>query len=311
MHHPGCWVTNGGCGTRTEHTSTPLAQAYSTGRATGDEAPHPGEGIRVASPARSAYASSPVPGPARSIYPTDPASALQPGDAPGPFVAPGRRPVMGVDDEGWPVIGGAGAPPAAHRARAEYLAGQPLGAPPGTQIPQRRYVPPPYEAGPRQMPRVYGGHPLLRLWYVPVGLVLAGAVAFGVVWFAGLFTGGGSTPAATATPPPTLAAATGTTPLPAAATTTGQPATTSSSPAATTGPGKFTAGEALVVTGTAPDCLNVRTGPAITNPAIVCLADGEKVTVTGGPEAAGGLTWWQVNTKLGEGWAAQDYLAPQ
>ncbi|MGH2632615.1 MAG: hypothetical protein ACRDG3_04325, partial [Tepidiformaceae bacterium] len=243
MHHPGCWVTNGGCGTPTQHASTPLAQAYSTGRATGDEAPHPGEGLRVSAPARG-------------IYPTDPIHAPRPAEPVPVFEAPGRRPVVGVDDEGWPVIGGAGAPPAAHRARAEYLAGQPLGAPAGTQIPQRRYVPPPYEAGPRQMPRVYGRHHLLRFWYVPVGLLLAAGAAFSVIWVVGLFTGGSSTPAATPTTAPTLAAAAGTTPVPGSATSAGQTVTSTSSAVATTGPGKFTAGETLVVTGTTPDCLN-------------------------------------------------------
>jgi hypothetical protein len=313
MHHPGCWVTNGGCATRNAHASTPLAQAYSTGRPAGAEAPHPGEGMRVTAPGRGAYRSDPQPAPARGIYPTDPVRAPRQEEAPEPqFDAPGRRPVLGVDDEGWPVIGGAGAPPAAHRARAEYLAGQPLGAPAGTQVPQRRYVPPPYEVGPRPLPRVYGRHPLLGYWYVPVGLLFAAAVAFGVIWVVGMFTGG-STPAATPTVGPTVAAlgaASGTTPVPAGA-TTAPGATGTGSPAATTGPGSFTAGEVLVVSGTAPDCLNVRTGPAIGNPAIVCLKDGETVTVTGGPTAAGGLTWWEVKTSLGEGWAAEDYLAKQ
>lgn len=302
MHHPGCWVTNGGCGTRTQHASTPLAQAYSIGRSAGEEAPHPGEGLRVTTAARGIYPTDPLPAPPRAEPPVP------------PFEAPGRRPLVGVDDEGWPVIGGAGAPPAAHRARAEYLAGQPLGAPAGTQIPQRRYVPPPYEAnnGPRPLPRVYGRHRLLGYWYVPAGLLLAAVVAFGVISLVGLFTGGGSTAAPTATVGPTLAAvASGTTPVPGGATSAPGTSTPVGSPQATTGAGKFTAGETLTVTGTAPDCLNIRSDASTTNPPIICLKDGVAVTVTGGPEAAGGLTWWKVNTSAGEGWAAQDYLAGQ
>jgi uncharacterized protein YraI len=45
------------------------------------------------------------------------------------------------------------------------------------------------------------------------------------------------------------------------------------------------------------------------NYAIICLADGEQVTITGGPEATDSLQWWKVKTKSGEGWAAEDYLA--
>ncbi|HET7738977.1 MAG TPA: RING finger protein, partial [Tepidiformaceae bacterium] len=28
LHHPGCWVTNGGCATANPHESAPVAQAY-------------------------------------------------------------------------------------------------------------------------------------------------------------------------------------------------------------------------------------------------------------------------------------------
>ncbi|MGI8925336.1 MAG: SH3 domain-containing protein, partial [Tepidiformaceae bacterium] len=57
------------------------------------------------------------------------------------------------------------------------------------------------------------------------------------------------------------------------------------------------------------DCLNVRVAAGRTNDAIVCLNDGEVVTVSGGPVAADGFNWWQVKTALGEGWAAEEYLS--
>jgi hypothetical protein len=35
------------------------------------------------------------------------------------------------------------------------------------------------------------------------------------------------------------------------------------------------------------------------------------VTISGGPEAKDGLQWWKVKTAAGDGWAAEDYLAPR
>ena len=85
-------------------------------------------------------------------------------------------------------------------------------------------------------------------------------------------------------------------------------AAASVSPAASTGPGKFKAGDAVNVTGAAPECLNVRVKAGTGNDAIVCVQDGTELKVTGGPETASELTWWKVQTELGEGWAAEDYL---
>jgi len=51
--------------------------------------------------------------------------------------------------------------------------------------------------------------------------------------------------------------------------------------------------------------------PGRTNDAIVCLADGQKVTVLEGPQPADNLQWWKVKTNLGDGWAAEDYLTPE
>ena len=291
MHHPGCWVTNSGCATQTDHRRTPLAQAYSIGRPAGAEAPHPGEGLRVAPALRTVYPTDPIVAPLRQQRPADP------------------RPTVGVDSEGWPIIGGSVAPPGGHKARAEYLAGQPLGAPAGSYVPQRRYMPPAHDgsAAARPLPQIYRQHHLLGYWYVPVGLLLAAGVALGVIWFVGLFTGSAPSKSAPATPPATSAAAAASSPAasPVASTAAGASVTTVATA------GQFAIGDVLAVTGTAPDCLNVRTGPARANPAIVCLKDGEAVTVTGGPETGDGLTWWKVKTKLGEGWAAQDYLTKQ
>jgi uncharacterized protein YraI len=162
------------------------------------------------------------------------------------------------------------------------------------------------------LPRVYGRHRWLAYWYIPAAVVVAAAVAGAVIWTADRLTGDGSTEAATtsadgtataaagvptsaptvaATPPP------GVTPQPTAAAPTPSPA-----PA-----GKFAVGDIAVVTG-AGDCLNVRVAAGTQNDAIVCLPDGSEVEVRGGPEQAGGLTWWLVLTRLGEGWSAEDYL---
>ncbi|MBK7726350.1 MAG: hypothetical protein IPI33_14310 [Dehalococcoidia bacterium] len=48
--------------------------------------------------------------------------------------------------------------------------------------------------------------------------------------------------------------------------------------------------------------------PGRENDAIVCVKDGTDLRVVGGPESAGELIWWKVQTELGEGWAAEDYL---
>ena len=64
-----------------------------------------------------------------------------------------------------------------------------------------------------------------------------------------------------------------------------------------------------MVTGAAPDCLNVRVAAGTGNDAIVCVQDGTELRITGGPTTASELTWWKVETELGEGWAAEDYLS--
>lgn len=281
MHHPGCWVTNGGCATQAEHRAAPQAMAYSTGaRPPGAQAPHPGEGTRAVPPP-PIHAEAPEPIPFRPLGRPQHLPATPPSGPDG-------------DDQ---VIG---EPPVIHRRLPENEI--PPAAPP------RRYVPPTGEQMPRKpLPQIYERHKIVAYWYVPVAVAVAVLVALGVIWGADRLFGGDPE---RATPEPTPIASIG-------GTGTGQtstPATTASattSPTAsatmTTGPGKFSAGQTLVVTGTG-DCLNVRTNPGVDNDAIICIADATEVKVTGGPEQAGGLTWWKVETRLGEGWAAEDYL---
>lgn len=275
MHHPGCWVTNNGCATEAEHRIAPAAMAYSTkeGRI-GAPAPHPGEGTRLA----------PIPS-------SEPPHAAEPI----PFRGQQRPAETAHADDG-PIIGEPA--PMIHRTLPSTV---------GVPSAPKRYKPPPGEPMPRKaLPKIYDGHPLIRYWYVPAAILVAVFVAFSVIWVAGKLSGDGDKqPAAQPTTPSTIDAGAGKTPL---TTSTAAP-TTSASPTAqvTTGAGKFSAGEALLVTGTG-DCLNVRVKAGLGNDAIICVADGTELKVTGGPETADGLTWWKVQTELGEGWAAEDYL---
>lgn len=273
LHHPGCWVTNGGCATQADHRVTPAAMAYPhSDRPGGTPAPHPGE-----------VASAPPPATSEPI----------------PFRPASRSPEGTSDPDDPLVIGSAEIRPMVHRTLPSTV---------GVPSVPRRYQPPPGEQMPRrQMPKIYGGHPLLAYWYVPAAIGLAIFVAFAVIWTVGKLTGEDDaatpqrpTPAATSAALPTQSNAT---PGPSAA------ASPSSSPSAapSTGPGKFKGGDIVTVTGTG-ECLNVRVKPGRENDAIVCVKDGTDLRVVGGPESAGELIWWKVQTELGEGWAAEDYL---
>lgn len=180
----------------------------------------------------------------------------------------------------------------------------------------RRYTPPPGEQMPRKpMPQIYERHRIFAYWYVPVAIVLAIGVALGVIFGTERLLGGDdSDPAATATPDPVTTTTPGETRTPAATPTQDPDSNGTPAPTASTGAGAFSAGDIVEVFNTG-DCLNVRTEPGINNPetgvlnpAIICLADGTRVAITGGPEQAGSFTWWKVETVLGEGWAVQDYL---
>lgn len=288
MHHPGCWVTANGCATQTEHRVAPIAQAYSTGRPIGGQAPHPGEGTRtVATPPAPVEAShEPVPFQPRPHHP-DPR-------------------------EEWPVIGGQPVPARVQRQRE----GDGF-APP---VAPRRYVPPQGEQHParKPLPKIYNRHRIIEYWYIPAAAAVAILVAVGVIWaaeklFGGDGDNGGQVPAAGITPGPTTQSGAGGETPAASPTPRASASAVAGTPTTATGPGKFKAGDTVVVTG-AGDCLNVRTAPGRTNaqgevnPAIVFLNDGIEVKVVAGPERAGDLTWWKVSTALGEGWAAEDYL---
>jgi hypothetical protein len=91
----------------------------------------------------------------------------------------------------------------------------------------------------------------------------------------------------------------------------------SSGPTAAAAGPKFVAGDQAVVAGTG-DCLVVHTAPGRNTPRVVpdpggCIPDGSPVTILEGPQAttgpvAGSYTWWKVQTSIGPGWVAEDFL---
>lgn len=65
-------------------------------------------------------------------------------------------------------------------------------------------------------------------------------------------------------------------------------------------------GNEVVVVGTAPECLNVREGPALNQKAVDCIKEGTKIVIAAGPSMGDNLTWWQVQGR--SGWVASTYL---
>lgn len=322
LHHPACWVKNDGCATQGEHTRAPQAQAYTSQRPLAHQAPHPGEGTR-----RMSRPGAPVPTAVppdvidEGIVPAEPVAPARPASPPPsamvteripvrpPVAAPAPPPVEPEAPE--PVIGEAQTlmpPPVRRRPRPEPMEEfQPPRAP-------KRYQPPPGADGSpvrKPLPKLYGTHRWLGYWYVPAGVALAVIVAAGIIWAGEKLTGGGDTADDGAevvipAPSPTVPA------TPTAATAVASTSPVASATARVTAPPgvRFAVNQVAIVTG-AGDCLNVRTKAGRENDAIVCLPDGAEVTVKGGPEEAGGLRWWRVQTPLGEGWAAEDYLVPK
>lgn len=307
MHHPGCWVKHGGCATQPPHESQAMALAYggSTSHPAG-EAPHPGEGTRVRVPQLE-----PLP-PEHGMVEDEETSR-----APVQLAPRALREQRGHESQGPEP---AESPPAApmisdeataRRPRAPY---NPEPAPPATERGRTKVRRAPAGHHPQKpLPSVYRSHRLLRYWYIPAAAALALSVAFGIIWIGDRLAGGEGEkeagPVAGNTP----------TGVPQKDQTPGTPASRSPTPGGTvqaspsaTVPGgtsqKFKAGDVAVVVGTG-DCLNVRVKAGLSNDAIICLADGEQVAITGGPEARDGLQWWKVRTGSGEGWAAEDYLA--
>ncbi len=314
MHHPACWVKNDGCATQGEHTRAPQAQAYTSQRPLAHQAPHPGEGTRRT--ARDGGPAPFVPPAGEEQFEEGIVTGAPPASPPSMTVTervPVRRPEpaqaaapSAPDDASEMVIGEA--PPVRRRRPEPVEEFQPPRAP-------KRYQPPVGADGApvrKPLPKLYRHHRLLGYWYIPAGIIVAVAIAAGIIWAAEqIFGGDGDSGGADVTIPAPSPTATAQPPAPTQA-TANPPAPVASPTARVTAPpgAKFAAGQAAVVTG-AGDCLNVRTKPGRENDAIVCLPDGAEVTVKGGPEEAGGLRWWRVQTPLGEGWAAEDYLVPK
>jgi uncharacterized protein YraI len=56
--------------------------------------------------------------------------------------------------------------------------------------------------------------------------------------------------------------------------------------------------------------LYLRTGPGFSTSVITTMPTGTTCTVVSGPQSANGLTWYQVDTPYGRGWAAGEYMTP-
>ncbi len=54
--------------------------------------------------------------------------------------------------------------------------------------------------------------------------------------------------------------------------------------------------------------LYLRTGPGFDTGVITTMPTGTICTVVSGPQSANGLTWYQVDTSYGRGWAAGEYM---
>ncbi|HHH41525.1 MAG TPA: SH3 domain-containing protein [Chloroflexi bacterium] len=108
-----------------------------------------------------------------------------------------------------------------------------------------------------------------------------------------------TTPTATPTPPPSP------TPRPEEITPTPLPPTPTPEV-----PTEITVGGYVQVTGTGGAGLSFRQAPG--GDLIKVLPDGTTLEVIGGPQQAGGYTWWQLRdlTDGQEGWSAADYLTP-
>ena len=85
----------------------------------------------------------------------------------------------------------------------------------------------------------------------------------------------------------------------------GTAALTPPAPPVTTVAGPVTTGDKARIN-TPGDCLRLRAAPG--GAVITCLSHGVQVTVTGAPRVVDGLSWVPVNTLLGPGWMAADYL---
>lgn len=69
---------------------------------------------------------------------------------------------------------------------------------------------------------------------------------------------------------------------------------------------RFATGEAIQIADS--EGLKLRTSPSSEAQQVASLPTGTRGTVIGGPEAAGGFIWMQVQTTLGTGWCAEEFL---
>ena len=81
-------------------------------------------------------------------------------------------------------------------------------------------------------------------------------------------------------------------------------------PAAGTSNDPISVGAKIKIVDTGPTGLNFRKTPARTGEKIRSLPEGNIYDVVGGPQAADGLTWWQLKDPSDgiTGWGAQDYM---
>lgn len=99
-------------------------------------------------------------------------------------------------------------------------------------------------------------------------------------------------------PPPTPGAQAATTPTPVAA--------------ATAPLVPLTVGDMAIVCCTEGAGLRMRAGAGTGHPVVKMLTEDSVVEVVGGPQEAGGFTWWQVRDQVGtSGWAASQFLRKQ
>ncbi|HEX8684510.1 MAG TPA: SH3 domain-containing protein [Ardenticatenaceae bacterium] len=76
--------------------------------------------------------------------------------------------------------------------------------------------------------------------------------------------------------------------------------------------GVLAVGATALVTNTGVNGLNMRTGSGTSFEIAQILQDGTTITLAEGPVEGDGFTWWKIRLEDGtEGWAVQDYLAPQ
>ena len=141
------------------------------------------------------------------------------------------------------------------------------------------------------------------LWVaLPVGIL----ALIAALWFLIIAPAGGAparataTPAQTATLRPTLTVMVVTLP-----TRTPEPTVAPTPTRLTT----IAAGARVEVTGTGTAKLRVRQAPGTDTVTLNLVPDGTRFVVVGGPEQAGGITWWKVDNQAGlVGWVAAQYL---